>query len=121
MTREDIEIMRRWIREYYRVAGHQQSAGMADKLCDLALKGLNAVQLAAQITTLIEDFDNPCFGGKMHNEIPHHIGLLVIEAAKKERYAKEKGEGKGAAQDVSQSDSGTGQGPDIHAHRTTAT
>jgi hypothetical protein len=48
-------------------------------LRDLALMGL---QLTARVKTLIEDFDNPCFGGKIHNEIPHQIGLRVIEAVK---------------------------------------
>lgn len=42
------------------------------------------LKLSRRIRTLIEDFDNPCFGGKIHNEIPHQIGLLVIEAEKKE-------------------------------------
>ena len=48
------------------------------------LSRLHKKQIPGKIRTLIEDFDNPCFGGKMHNEIPHQIGLLVIDASKKE-------------------------------------
>ena len=40
MTREDIEVMRVWIRQYYRNAGHERSEHMADALCDLALSAL---------------------------------------------------------------------------------
>lgn len=84
LTDEEIETMRLWIRQYYVKAGHPNSAGMADRLCHMAMRK-NKVEITREIRTLIEDFDNPCFGSKIHNEIPHKIGLLIIKAVKEKK------------------------------------
>lgn len=49
------------------------------------LSRLHKKQIPMKLRTLIEDFDNPCFGGKLHNEIPHQIGLMVIDIARGEK------------------------------------
>lgn len=38
------------------------------------------VVVPASVKTLMEDFDNPCFGSKIHNDIPREIGLAVLAA-----------------------------------------
>jgi hypothetical protein len=40
-----------------------------------------------EIQTLIEDFDNPCFGSAIHNDIPRTIGLVVLRMARSDRGA----------------------------------
>jgi hypothetical protein len=32
-----------------------------------------------KIRTLVEDFQNPCFGSAIHNEIPRTLGLVVLQ------------------------------------------
>ena len=36
-------------------------------------------ELVRRLNVLFEDFDNPCFQGDQHNEIPRTIGLLMLE------------------------------------------
>mgnify|MGYP001559346003 CR=1 FL=1 len=44
LTREQVEVMRRVIRQHYIRSGHEDSAHFADKLCDLALHGLDGAR-----------------------------------------------------------------------------
>ena len=84
LTDEEIETMRLWIRQYYVRAGHPNSVGMADKLCHMAMRK-DKITITREMKTLIEDFDNPCFGSQIHNEIPHKTGRLVIQQMKEKK------------------------------------
>ena len=46
LTREQIEVMRLWIRQYYVSAGHERSAHFGDALCNMALRACDAPEVA---------------------------------------------------------------------------
>ena len=49
-----------------------------------ALRSRSGVVVPEEVITLMEDFDNPCFGSAIHNDIPHKIGLVLLAARPKE-------------------------------------